>query len=111
MHDTSERFLCELGDLGIEYDHDTADVEVRNIVGTATYSESLDLNAVAIALGFEQVEYEPEQFPGLIYRPRTGDGVQLLFSSGKMVIMGLTTIAEIEAAYRSVVETLDQSLN
>lgn len=111
MHNTSEQFLHELTNLGIDYDDDAAGVEVRNLVGTATYLDSLDLNAVAIALGLEQVEYEPEQFPGLIYRPRNRDGVYLLFNSGEMVIMGLTTVAEIEAAYYSVVKTLDRSLS
>jgi transcription initiation factor TFIID TATA-box-binding protein len=48
----------------------------------------LNLNAVAIGLGLEQVEYEPEQFPGLIFRVDDPDVVALLFGSGRIVVTG-----------------------
>ncbi|MEF8821810.1 MAG: TATA-box-binding protein, partial [Halovenus sp.] len=36
----------------------------------------------------ENIEYEPEQFPGLVYRLEDPDVVALLFGSGKLVITG-----------------------
>ena len=36
----------------------------------------------------ENVMYEPEQFPGLIYRMQTPKVVMLLFASGKLVCTG-----------------------
>ena len=39
-----------------------------------------------VALRMEHVEYEPEQFPGLIYRGDTGTA--LIFSSGKVILTG-----------------------
>lgn len=48
----------------------------------------MNLNALAIGLGLESTEYEAEQFPGLIYRPSGADSVVLLFTSGRVVIMG-----------------------
>ncbi len=51
-------------------------------------SSDLNLNAVALGLGLENIEYEPEQFPGLVYRIKQPKVVVLIFSSGKLVITG-----------------------
>jgi transcription initiation factor TFIID TATA-box-binding protein len=48
------------------------------------------LEALALQLGLEYVEYEPEQFPGLIYRPSSTNVVLLVFASGKVIISGTT---------------------
>ena len=41
-----------------------------------------------MSLGFENVEYEPEAFPGLVYRMADPKVVLMLFGSGKMVCVG-----------------------
>jgi transcription initiation factor TFIID TATA-box-binding protein len=79
--------LDEFRDLDIEVDEDP-EVVVRNIVTAADLGADLDLRTVAIGLGLENVEYEPEQFPGLVYRLDEPDIVALLFGSGKVVITG-----------------------
>jgi transcription initiation factor TFIID TATA-box-binding protein len=48
----------------------------------------LNLDALAIGIGLEKTEYEPEQFPGLIYRYNRS--TILIFATGKIVITGLT---------------------
>ena len=48
----------------------------------------LNLNNLTFHLPFDKVEYEPEQFPGLIYRLDYPKVVCLIFGSGKMVITG-----------------------
>ena len=53
--------------------------------------QTVDLSAVSILLGLESTEYEPEQFPGLIYRPSEFPFVLLIFASGKVVITGGTS--------------------
>jgi len=50
----------------------------------------VNLEALAIALGLEHTEYEPEQFPGLNYRPSPYEVTFLIFASGKINI-GSTT--------------------
>ena len=77
----------KLRELGIPID-DSPEITVQNIVTSADLGESLNLNAIAIGLGLEDVEYEPEQFPGLVYRVDEPDVVTLLFGSGKIVITG-----------------------
>jgi len=46
----------------------TPEIKVQNIVASADLHSVLNLNAIAIGLGLENIEYEPEQFPGLVYR-------------------------------------------
>ena len=72
--------------------------EIQNFVFTATIGRELNLNALAIGLGLEHTEYEPEQFPGLVYRPLSGSCTLLIFATGKIVITGVTLgeIAETE---------------
>jgi transcription initiation factor TFIID TATA-box-binding protein len=69
--------------------------KIENIVATDTVGDSVNLETLAIALGLERCEYEPEQFPSLIYR---GDSyTMLVFSNGKFVCTGLTDLATVNS--------------
>ena len=63
-------------------------IEVQNIVASSDLEQEINLNTVAITLGLEKVEYEPEQFPGHVYRLDDPKVVVLLIGSGKMVCTG-----------------------
>ena len=58
-----------------------SDIIIRNIVTTFGLSEALNLKDTALALGLENIEYETEQFPGLIYRLDNPHAVFLIFNS------------------------------
>lgn len=103
-NDVYEHFLTELDDLGV--DHDSPEMFVQNIVGTADLQHLLNLNAISIGLGLEKTEYEPEQFPGLVYRVDDPDVVVLLFGSGRMVVTGASDSDEIYAAVDRVYSEL-----
>jgi transcription initiation factor TFIID TATA-box-binding protein len=64
------------------------ETHIQNIVASADLKSYLNLNAVALGLGLENIEYEPEQFPGLVYKIKVPKVVVLIFSSGKLVITG-----------------------
>lgn len=75
-------------DMGVDV-VDEPEITVQNIVATANLgSELIDLNSIAVGLGLEHVEYEPEMFPGLVYRLGDPKVVVLIFGSGKIVITG-----------------------
>jgi transcription initiation factor TFIID TATA-box-binding protein len=57
---------------------------------------------IALGLGLENVEFEQELFPGLIYRIKQPKVVVLIFSSGKLVITGGKSPAESEEGVRIV---------
>ena len=65
------------------------DIKIQNIVASANLKSTLNLEAVALEL--EITEYEPEQFPGLVYRLTDPKVVLLLFGSGKVVCTGAKT--------------------
>jgi len=76
-----------LRELGISV-ADDPDITIENMVTSADLDQRLNLNALAVGLGLEHIEYEPEQFPGLVYRLEAPSVVVLLFGSGKCVITG-----------------------
>jgi len=62
------------------------ELKVQNIVASANLGGMIDLESSAYTL--ERTMYEPEQFPGLIYRMEEPKVVLLLFASGKLVCTG-----------------------
>jgi transcription initiation factor TFIID TATA-box-binding protein len=87
VHQSLRIVFDKLRDLNIQVEDDP-EIIVQNIVTSADLGENLNLNAIAVGLGLEKIEYEPEQFPGLVYRLDEPDVVALLFGSGKLVITG-----------------------
>lgn len=81
-------------------------IEVQNIVASSDLEQEINLNAIAISLGLEKVEYEPEQFPGLVYRLDEPKVVVLLFGSGKLVCTGARKPQDVEAAVNKITEEL-----
>jgi len=85
------------------------EIEVQNIVATSDLGAQLDLNAIAVTLGPGSVEYEPEQFPGLVYRIDEPKVVLLMFGSGKVVCTGARKPADVEKAVEKITAELKAS--
>ena len=83
----------------LEYNYEPA-VEVSNIVATCDLGSPISLEALMLELGMERTEYEPEQFPALMYRD--SEYVVLVFSSGKLLCTGLTDLDEVSEAIQRV---------
>ena len=83
---------------------DNYTIEIQNIVASASLNSELNLDAIAISL--EMTEYEPEQFPGLVYRLDSPKVVILLFGSGKMVCTGAKSPEDAELAVERVEKKL-----
>ncbi|MCL7414588.1 MAG: TATA-box-binding protein [ANME-2 cluster archaeon] len=101
-----KKVFKELTDMGIDVMDDPV-ITVQNIVASADLGTVLNLNAIAIGLGLENIEYEPEQFPGLVYRLAVPKVVMLLFGSGKLVVTGGKKPEDAHAAVDKIVEELD----
>jgi transcription initiation factor TFIID TATA-box-binding protein len=97
-----DRFLSLLAEREMIESPDDEWFRIQNLVCTAELGESLNLNALAIGLGLEKTEYEPEQFPGLIYRPSGADSVVLLFASGRVVITGSPDLDAAEQTFAAL---------
>jgi transcription initiation factor TFIID TATA-box-binding protein len=101
-----ERTLDELRALGIGVP-DEPEITIQNIVTVGDLGQELNLHALTIGFGLEHVEYEPEQFPGLVYRLDEPEVVVLLFGSGKIVITGATQPADAERAIDRVHDDIE----
>ncbi len=96
--------LKSIGFSGVDL---TPEIHVQNIVASADLKADLNLNAIAMGLGLENIEYEPEQFPGLVYRIKVPKVVVLIFSSGKLVVTGGKSPADCEEGVKIVREQLE----
>ena len=78
-------------------------VNIVNIVASTRYSTLIDVNEVADMLG---IDYEQEQFPGMVYRVEDPKVCILLFRSGKAVATGGKTVEDIHTAFAKLREDL-----
>jgi transcription initiation factor TFIID TATA-box-binding protein len=79
-------------------------IVIQNMVASANLHGKIDLETAADIM--DNVMYEPEQFPGLIYRMREPKVVLLLFASGKLVITGAKREEQVHEAAEKVRATL-----
>ena len=79
-------------------------ISVENVVATGNLSQSLDL--IQIQKTFKHTEYNPERFPGLVYRLKIPKTSTLIFRTGKMVCTGSRSEEQSEVAINLVVKQL-----
>jgi len=83
------------------------DIQVQNIVASGDLSGRIDLEKTTYAL--KRTMYEPEQFPGLIYRMDSPRTVMLLFASGKFVCTGARTESQVYEAVKNLQMNLEKA--
>lgn len=79
-------------------------VSIENVVASATVNQTIDLNTITRL--FPDVEYRPDQFPGLVFRLKAPKTATLIFSSGKMVCTGAKSEDQAIKAVKTVVSKL-----
>ena len=79
---------------------------IGNVVVTHDLGRELNLAHLTLSLPMARTEWEPEQFPGLIYRLKDASAVCLIFSSGKCVITGNTSLEEAQDAVDGLIADL-----
>lgn len=98
----AEHLIADLKELGIKVAKKPQFV-VQNIVACADLkTQFLDIDVLAVNLGLENVEYEPESFPGLVYRIQDPKTVLLLFGTGKVIITGGKNIQDCQRAMETL---------
>ncbi len=79
-------------------------ISIENVVASASINQRVDLNAITRA--FWDVEYHPDQFPGLVFRLKAPKTATLIFSSGKMVCTGAHSEELAVKAVNTIVQKL-----
>ncbi len=77
---------------------------VQNLVAAGSIGIDLNLNQLAIQL--QNTEYEPEQFPGLVYKLAGTRATFLLFSNGKIVCTGTRSESKLHEAVDLLIKEL-----
>ena len=83
------------------------ETKIVNIVASANLLGKIELEDVAYVL--KKTMYEPEQFPGLIYRMDEPKVVILIFATGKLVCTGAKKEAEIYEAVEKLRQQLEEN--
>ncbi|MCK5107784.1 MAG: TATA-box-binding protein [Nanoarchaeota archaeon] len=87
------------------------EITVQNIVASGAINMDLNLNSLAMKL--DNTEYEPEQFPGLVYKVNVKDkegktfkATFLLFTNGKIVCTGTKSEENVHLAVDKLISNL-----
>ncbi|HIH37859.1 TATA-box-binding protein [Candidatus Woesearchaeota archaeon] len=80
------------------------EIKIQNIVASGSVGFDLNLNTLTMKL--DNTEYEPEQFPGLVYKMPEMRATFLLFSNGKVVCTGTKSEQEVYDSLDKLIENL-----
>jgi len=92
-----QKYLADLGNPNIN-------VKIENIVATVSIEQSIDLEYLDKVL--PNVDYDPDQFPGLVFRLDTPKVTALIFRSGRMVVTGAKSTADLIRSVKKIVRVL-----
>ena len=87
---------------------DKPKITVQNIVASGSIDLTLNLNLLALQL--ENTEYEPEQFPGLVYKLAEPTATFLLFSNGKLVCTGTKNKEQLEDSMEQLYKNVKNAI-
>lgn len=82
------------------------EITIQNIVASGEIGMDLNLNTLTLKL--ENTEYEPEQFPGLVYKLKENKATFLLFSNGKIVCTGTKSESEVHESVELLMKNLEK---
>jgi len=94
------RIIQKLG-----FDAKFQEFKIQNIVGSCDVKFPIRLEGLSLS-HMQFSSYEPELFPGLIYRMLRPKVVLLIFVSGKIVLTGAKVREEIYAAFNQIYSVL-----
>tara|TARA_Y100000310_G_scaffold319481_1_gene374837 strand:+ start:580 stop:1146 length:567 start_codon:yes stop_codon:yes gene_type:complete len=103
VHESIKKIIKSLEKINVNIKIEPV-VKIQNIVASGTVGMDLNLNVLAMKL--DNTEYEPEQFPGLVYKLPAAKATFLLFSNGKIVCTGTKSEKEVDEALDKLVEEL-----
>jgi len=104
----SDNLIKTLTEMGLLQDDDEPEFSIKNIVCSGAINKDINIHAMAIALGLENIEYEPEVFPALLYTTDDYPCVFLAFNSGKIVVAGADTKEASYGAFREFIDELNE---
>lgn len=109
LFQANEKLFAALQSIGVE--SISSDFEQQNAVFLDDLETKVQLESLVVLLGLESTEYEPEQFPGVVYRPSKIGTVMLIFASGKTIISGTTHEKQARRSFEHLKSKISQIEN
>jgi len=103
VHESIRKIIKSLEKINVKI-KEFPEVKIQNIVASGSIGMDLNLNVLAMKL--DNTEYEPEQFPGLVYKIPELKATFLLFSNGKIVCTGTKSEEEVHKSLDKLIENL-----
>ncbi|MAF34648.1 TATA-box-binding protein [Candidatus Woesearchaeota archaeon] len=103
VHESIRKIMKSLEKINVKIKKEP-EVHIQNIV--ASGSVGMDLNLNVLAMKLDNTEYEPEQFPGLVYKLPEHKATFLLFSNGKIVCTGTKSEEQVHKVLDILIDNL-----
>lgn len=98
----ANRVLSILKEFDLEVE--LKDIDIHNIVASGDLNFRVDINLMSMSL--KRAIFEPEIFPGLIYRMKSPNVIILIFASGKYVCVGAKSEDDVRLASQNLLEVI-----
>lgn len=114
---SSEEKLFEVRDRIVEFlsefipDIECVEFSPQNYVYSGGFDREFELNELAVGLGLERTEYEPEQFAGLLYHPNGFDSTIMIFRTGNVIVTGSNQEEDAKQAFEQLRNDISLLLN
>jgi len=79
---------------------------IENIIASTNLNTDIDLSKVSKVM--DSVEYNPENFPGAIWRPPNSYGVAIIFSDGRLMCTNMRGLNEVEAIFNKLIKRMEE---
>lgn len=79
---------------------------IDNIIASTNLNTRLRLNEIAEKL--ENTEYNPENYPGVIWRPKNKLGVVVIMEDGRMMCTNVRSIEDLEKLFENLIKKMEE---
>ena len=80
------------------------DIKIENIIASTNLNTRLDLKKVAETVS--AIQYDPEMFPGAVYRMKQPHIAVVVFDTGRLMCTNAKSIQDVELAFNEVIKIL-----
>ncbi|MBN1389183.1 MAG: hypothetical protein JXA22_00920 [Candidatus Thermoplasmatota archaeon] len=81
--------------------------QIENIMASSNINARLDLREVAEKL--DDSDFSPENFPGVIWRPKNSYAVVVIMENGKLMCTNVRSVQEVESLFKKLTKKLEES--
>lgn len=80
--------------------------EIENIMASSNLNSKINLAEVAQKV--KNCEYNPDNFPGVIWRPANSYGVVIIMDDGRIMCTNVRTLEEVESLFKKITHDLEE---